>query len=67
MLSGRKPLNDAGKHLWQWFIAMRREAGSGPINARVMQDWQWLTGNRLNMIERRIIGEIETLWRRTRD
>lgn len=28
-----------------------------------MQDWQWLTGNRLNMHERRVIMALEAQWR----
>jgi hypothetical protein len=62
-LTGRKPLKDSAKYLWQWFVELRREAGGSAITAKVMQDWQWLTGNRLNMYERRIIGAIDHHWR----
>lgn len=64
-LSGRAPLMDEAKYLWQWWREMRHDQGaSGGVNARAMQDWQWLTGNRLNMAERRIIQTLESHWRR---
>jgi len=42
---------------------MKSEAGGQGITARVMQDWQWLTGNRLNMMERKVIMALEAQWR----
>jgi hypothetical protein len=43
---------------------MRNDQGfAGTVNARAMQDWQWLTGNRLNMSERKIIQLLENQWR----
>jgi len=64
MLSGRKPLRDDAQYLWGWWLEMRAEQGaSGIVNAKAMQDWQWLTGNRLNMKERKIIQTLESTWR----
>lgn len=68
LLSGRKPLMERAQYLWAWWMEMRLEAGpQQPITARTMQDWQWLTGNRLNMRERRAIMALEAHWRNPGD
>jgi hypothetical protein len=64
LLSGRKPLMQKARYLWHWWLEMRSNAGSDSVTAATMQDWQWLTGNRLNMYERRIIATLESHWRR---
>jgi len=64
MLSGRPPLRKDASYLWGWWLEMRAEQGpSGFVNSKAMQDWQWLTGNRLNMRERKIIQTLESTWR----
>jgi len=64
MLSGRKPLRSDAQYLWGWWLEMRSDQGAqGSVNSKSMQDWQWLTGNRLNMKERKIIQTLEATWR----
>lgn len=64
LLSGRQPLRKDASYLWGWWLEMRAEQGAqGSVNARSMQEWQWLTGNRLNMRERKIIQILEFTWR----
>ena len=65
LLSGRAPLKQEARYLWQFWCEMRNDQGyNGSVNSRSMQDWQWLTGNRLNMSERKIIQLLENQWRR---
>jgi hypothetical protein len=62
-LSGRRPLNPKAMYLWAWWLEMKAEAGGQSITGRVMQDWQWLTGSRINMLERKVIAALEAQWR----
>ena len=65
LLSGREPLRQDARYIWSCWCQMRNDQGyAGSVNARAMQDWQWLTGNRLNMAERKIIQSLENQWRR---
>jgi hypothetical protein len=63
LLSGRVPLDRRAEYLWLWWLELKNEAGGQGITGRTMQDWQWLTGNRLNMAERRVIMALEAQWR----
>jgi hypothetical protein len=64
LLSARRPLRKEALYLWNWWLEIRAEQGpQGIVNARAMQDWEWLTGNRLNILERRIIQALESTWR----
>jgi hypothetical protein len=63
LLSGRVPLKKEAEYLWSWWLALKLESGGQTITGRVMQDWQWLTGNRLNMLERQVIQALEAQWR----
>jgi hypothetical protein len=68
MFSGRKPLRSDAQYLWGWWLEMRSDQGAqGSVNSRSMQDWQWLTGNRLDMKERKIIQILENQWRAKSD
>lgn len=54
-------------HVWGWFLELHQERGSNGMEANritstAMKDWQWASGNMLELWERKAIKAIDNAW-----